>query len=68
MSADSSDIFSAFSAIGSRSGLVDQQYAVSVLRKAQDAQRLTGDAAVRLIDNAGPQTVRTPDGHISVRA
>jgi hypothetical protein len=41
---------------------------VRVLRKAQDAQRLQGAEAVRLIDESGPQMTKTEDGHISVRA
>ena len=47
-------------------------YAVGVLRKSQDQQRLVGEMAVRLIDQsgqiAGPQMTKTDDGHISVRA
>ena len=39
-----------------------------MLRKAQDAQRLQGAAAVRLIDDSQPQMTKTEDGHISVRA
>jgi len=50
------------------SGQVDQNYSVRMLRKAQDAQRLQGEAAVRLIDESGPQMTKTEDGHISVRA
>jgi hypothetical protein len=50
------------------SGSIDPAFAVSMLRKAQDAQRLEGDAAVRLIDATAPQMIKTEDGHISVRA
>jgi hypothetical protein len=53
---------------GVESGQVDQSYSVRVLRKAQDAQRLQGAEAVRLIDESGPQMTKTEDGHISVRA
>ncbi len=53
---------------GVEAGQVDQNYSVQVLRKAQDAQRQQGDAAVRLIDESGPQMTKTDDGHISVRA
>ena len=53
---------------GVESGQVDANYSVSMLRKAQDAQRLQGEAAVRLIDSSGPQMVKTEGGHISVRA
>ena len=60
------DTSSAVSAVAS--GQVDANYSVSMLRKAQDAQRLEGAAAVRLIDASGPQMVKTADGHISVRA
>jgi hypothetical protein len=64
MSVDSS---SAVTAVNS--GSVDQGYAVSVLRKAQDAQKIEGAEAVRLIDAAAaPQMTKTADGHISVRA
>jgi hypothetical protein len=57
------------SALGAvESGQVDANYSVSMLRKAQDAQRLQGAAAIRLIDASGPQMVKTEDGHISVRA
>jgi hypothetical protein len=63
MSVDSS---SAVAAVNS--GSVDQGYAVSVLRKSQDAQKTEGAAAVRLIDSSGPQQTKTADGHISVRA
>ncbi len=50
------------------SGSIDPAYAVTMLRKAQDAQRLQGAEAVRLIDASGPQMTKTEDGHISVRA
>jgi hypothetical protein len=50
------------------SGSVDRAYSVTMLRKAQDAQRLQGDAAVRLIEASTPQMTKTSDGHISVRA
>ena len=57
------------SAVGAvESGQVDQNYSVRTLRKAQDAQRLQGDAAVRLIDESGPQMTKSEGGHISVRA
>jgi hypothetical protein len=49
-------------------GSNDPGYAVSALRKAQDAQRLQGAEAVRLIEESGPQQTKTDDGHISVRA
>ena len=60
------DTSSAVSAV--ESGQVDQNYSVRMLRKAQDAQRLQGAEAVRLIDESGPQMTKTEDGHISVRA
>jgi len=50
------------------SGSIDPAYAVSMLRKAQDAQRMQGAEAVRLIEESGPQMTKTDDGHISVRA
>ena len=50
------------------SGGNDPAYAVTMLRKAQDAQRLQGAEAVRLIDQSGPQMTKSEDGHISVRA
>ncbi len=53
---------------GVEAGQVDQNYSVRVLRKAQDAQRVQGESAVRLIDQSGPQMTKTDDGHISVRA
>ena len=53
---------------GVEAGQVDQSYSVRVLRKAQDAQRLQGAEAVRLIEESGPQMTKTEDGHISVRA
>jgi hypothetical protein len=63
MSVDSSSAVTAL-----ESGTVEPTYSVSMLRKAQDAQRLQGEAAVRLIDASNPQMVKTADGHISVRA
>ena len=63
MAVDSS---SALNAVNS--GSVDQGYAVAMLRKAQNAQKLEGAEAVRLIDSSGPQMTKTDDGHISVRA
>jgi hypothetical protein len=60
------DVSSAVSAVDS--GQVDQNYSVRMLRKAQDAQRLQGTEAARLIDESGPQMTKTADGHISVRA
>jgi hypothetical protein len=53
---------------GLKSGSIDQVYAVSMLRKARDVQRLQGDAAVRLIDSTAAQMTKTADGHISVHA
>jgi len=50
------------------SGSIDPAYAVTMLRKAQDAQRVQGAAAIRLIEATAPQMVKTADGHISVRA
>ncbi len=50
------------------SGSNDPAYAVSMLRKAQNAQKLQGAEAVRLIDESGPQMTKTEGGHISVRA
>ena len=47
------DTSSAVSAV--ESGQVDQNYSVRMLRKAQDAQRLQGAEAVRLIDESGPR-------------
>jgi hypothetical protein len=43
-------------------------YNVGILKKAQNQQRLEGEMAVKLIDASGPQMIKTPDGHISVRA
>ena len=53
---------------GVETGQLHQNYSVRMLRKAQDAQRLQGDEAVRLIDESGPQDDEDRDGHISVRA
>ena len=50
------------------SGSTDLVYSASMLRKAQDVQRLQGQAAIKLIDASQPQMVKTDDGHISVRA
>jgi hypothetical protein len=50
------------------SGSARNDFAVGVLRKAQDQKRIQGEQAVRLIDSATPQMTKTPDGHISVRA
>lgn len=43
-------------------------YNVGVLKKAQGVTKLEGQMAVRLIDQSGPQMIKTDDGHISVRA
>jgi hypothetical protein len=67
MSVDSSSALSAVES-GAGSGSVNMGYAVGMLRKAQDQQRVQGEEAVRLIDSATPQMTKTPDGHISVRA
>ena len=63
MSIDSS---SALTAV--ESGSVDQNYAVGVLRKALNQQKSQGAQLVQLIESSGPQTVKGPDGSISVRA
>jgi hypothetical protein len=63
MNADSSSAIS-----GLKSGSIGEVYAVSMMRKARDAQRLQGEAAVRLIDASAAQMTKTADGHISVRA
>lgn len=63
MSVDPSSVVAAL-----ESGSTDQAYAVSMLRKAHDVQRLQGQAAIKLIDGTQPQMTKTDDGHISVRA
>ena len=46
----------------------ETNYNVGVLKKAQNETKLEGQMAVRLIDQSGPQMIKTDDGHISVRA
>ncbi len=47
---------------------VGARYAVEMLRRAQEAQRVQGDASLRLINAAMPRMEKLPDGGISVRA
>ena len=60
------DTATAIAALGAQH--VENSASVAVIRKIQDQQQLQGQAAIKLIEAAGPQMIKTPDGHISVRA
>lgn len=66
MNVDASSTISALNAASPDT--TESRYAIAMLRRAQDAERIQGDAAVQLIDAAIPRMTKTSDGHISVRA